>query len=140
MDLNYLRKFQEAAAEDGNLPYDTWVRYQQSKLGDLLLAKAFWRFEKIESASVHPGLINTELGRSAGLWENISFMWKNWSVLEWFKSVQQGASTTVFVAATPNLENGAYYADCAVKQPAACATYEEDCKALYDYCNEITLL
>lgn len=45
-------------------PYDPWVAYGRSKTGDELLAVAFdgrHRHRGVRAASVHPGVIHTEL-------------------------------------------------------------------------------
>jgi hypothetical protein len=134
IDLDWLRRFK--AGEE--VKYDTWVRYQQSKLGDLLLGKAFHSIDGVESASLHPGFIETGLGRTTGFFSLLSFFFRNMAKVEKYKSLQQGASTTVLVAATPNLQNEAYYADCSVLEPAKCAQHQDDVKASYAYCLDVT--
>lgn len=62
--------------------YDGWIAYQQSKLGDLILAKCFHQFEGVECASVHPGFINTNLNRHSSLWQNVTFFFKNFGKME----------------------------------------------------------
>ena len=70
--------------------------------------------------------------------QNLKFVFKNFSKAEMYKSTQQGAATTVLCAVTDNLQNGAYYADCAVKEPHTVANDPADAAALYDYCEELT--
>jgi NAD(P)-dependent dehydrogenase (short-subunit alcohol dehydrogenase family) len=49
--------------------YNSWLAYQQSKLGSILLAKEFHRRNPaVESASLHPGVIATSL------WRHMTFM------------------------------------------------------------------
>ena len=56
------------------------------------------------------------------------------------KSVEAGAATNVTVAtlATDKFVNGAYYEDCELSQESESAKNEEDAKALFDYCDEVT--
>ena len=133
LDLAYYRSFDPKTS-----PYNGWTQYQQSKLGDLLLAKEFVRRFEIEAASVHPGFINTNLARDSTIWSFVSFAFKNFGKIESAKAPEQGAATTVLTALSPDLDNGAYYADCAVKKPHNNATHEQDCIDLGDYCEEVT--
>lgn len=60
IDIDYYRNYDEK-----NSKYDGWKQYQQSKLGDILLAKEFHRRDGIDAASLHPGFINTNLDRTS---------------------------------------------------------------------------
>ena len=126
--------------------YNSWLAYQQSKLGGILLAKEFHRrCSAVESASLHPGIIATNL------WRHMTFMgYVRFFVvsvprsiagegrIKFFKSPSQGASTTVMVATTSDLVNGAYYRNCQADDPAESAKNDDDAKALFDYCDEVT--
>ena len=61
LNLAYLRNYDVETSS-----YDGWVQYQQSKLADLLLAKAYVSLG-LSAASVHPGVINTGLARGTNL-------------------------------------------------------------------------
>jgi NAD(P)-dependent dehydrogenase (short-subunit alcohol dehydrogenase family) len=131
---------------DNTTSYNSWLAYQQSKLGDILLAKEFHRrYPAVEAASLHPGVIATNLGRHLTFMDYVRFF--TVSVprsiaaegrINFFKSPQQGASTTLVVATTPDLVNGAYYRNCQVDDPTESAKNDDDAKALFDYCDEVT--
>jgi len=121
--------------------YNPQYRYQQSKLGDILLAKQFGiEYPQIKAVSVHPGLNVTNLSNHIPMYKKIPFM-----IYLLFKglrpqSPEQGASTQVLAATMPESElvNGAYYADNKVSNETASAKNMEDAKKLFDYCNQVT--
>jgi retinol dehydrogenase-12 len=88
--------------------------YQQSKLANVLYARALaarYKAKQVTVYSLHPGVINTNLGRDIPLI----------SVLKIFlpyrkKTLQQGTATTVYCALKPGLENdtGRYFDDSTV--------------------------
>lgn len=92
--------------------YEKWTAYGQSKTANVLFTQGL-AARGVTSYAVHPGVILTELGRhltsddSAGLAKR----------LPTFKTVPQGAATTVFAAVAPDLPNGSYLEDCAVAGP-----------------------
>ena len=51
-----------------------------------------------------------------------------------FKSVEQGAQTTIYCAVEPGLEkeSGKYFSDCKVKEPAAVAKDDGVAKKLWE--------
>ncbi|MDW3193003.1 MAG: SDR family NAD(P)-dependent oxidoreductase [Cytophagales bacterium] len=125
--------------DDSN--YDTTWRYQQAKLGNILLAKQFnLEFPNLVSASVHPGLVQTNLGRSMKLSQKLRFMITNPLMMMSMQNAEQGASTQVMVATMPEKElvKGAYYADCQVSEEAESAKNMDDAKKLFDYCDTVT--
>lgn len=111
-DLNYERR-----------DYDEWEAYGQSKTANVLFSVELERRVAtvgIRSAAVHPGGIHTDLGRhmTSDLLEQLQariaqsnpggdFSWK---------SIPQGAATTVWAATTPDLAEsaGVYCEDCGV--------------------------
>lgn len=121
--------------------YDGWHRYQQSKLGDILLAKQFAvEYPHLKTCAVHPGVVRTNLARNNSIWQLLKFL-----VAFVFGSARltvptEGARTQTYCAVMPadQLVNGAYYVDAAVSQEAEAAKNMDDAKALYDYCNEVT--
>jgi NAD(P)-dependent dehydrogenase (short-subunit alcohol dehydrogenase family) len=102
----------------GDRGYSPWKAYGQSKLANLLfareLAKRFEGTDRVANA-VHPGVINTNLGRHMNpalvaimAIANPLFM----------KNTGQGAATEVWAAVHPDAArvNGEYLADCNVKK------------------------
>ena len=109
---------------DASKGYRPWYFYGQSKMADLLFAKALVSSLKGSSAAayaVHPGIISTGLGRESGWLKKIlMFVTKSQQ-----KTIPQGAATACWVATQPGLEasNGHYFSDCA---PAKCHKLAND--------------
>ncbi|KAH0847711.1 hypothetical protein AYO21_07699 [Fonsecaea monophora] len=97
------------------VPGGKWCRYGQSKLANLLYARALAkRYPDITSVAIHPGYIKTDI------FTGVSFMTTlpvrvlaagNWTSVEEGPYNQTWAGTT----AKENLENGAYYVPVATK-------------------------
>lgn len=106
---------------DGSRGYSPWSFYGQSKLSNLLFAKALARRlpKATQTANaVHPGVISTGLQRSMN-----PVMAAALQVMGpiFLKDVPEGAATEVFVATHPSLATvrGEYFADCNVASPSA---------------------
>jgi NAD(P)-dependent dehydrogenase (short-subunit alcohol dehydrogenase family) len=88
-------------------PYEALVAYGQSKTADILLAveaQRRWSGDGITANSLHPGAIATNLQRhTGGLRTPEPFR----------KTIEQGAATSVFLAAHPGIEGvgGRYFED-----------------------------
>jgi NAD(P)-dependent dehydrogenase (short-subunit alcohol dehydrogenase family) len=105
-------------------PFDKWLAYAQGKTANILFAKQasqFYASQGIKVYSVHPGTIFTDIQNE--------FTQEDWDTLGWIdketgkpieriKTAEQGASTTVWAALAPELENqsGAYCENCSVTQ------------------------
>ncbi len=119
---------------DGAKGYGSIAAYGQSKLANLLFAKELSRrfagTGKTANA-VHPGVINTNLGRhvNRALWAVFTLVGKLA-----LKSVPQGAATQVYVAVSPALAgvSGEYFADCNVAKSRADANDAALAKKLWD--------
>ena len=140
VDIDELKKF----SMDDTSKYVPFSAYQQSKMGNIVLAKEFLkRYEGMEAVSLHPGAIATNLGRNLSLHSILTMIFT--LVGRFFtgklqvKTPEQGAATTITCAALPSseLQQGAYYADCEVKEEAEGAT-AENAKMVFDYCDEVT--
>lgn len=121
--------------------YHSWRRYQQSKLGDILLSKQFIKeFPGLYSYSVHPGTNQTNLGKHISFWNKLKMIPKMITGQIKIKKPEEGAATQVYcsVASVIELENGAYYADCQLEPSAKSSHNAEDAKKLFDYCNRVT--
>lgn len=130
-------RFGDIDLDDANYEhrdYDEWAAYGQSKTANILFSVELERRLAplgVRAAAVHPGGIHTDLGRHmtpellAQLQERIAqtnpggdFSWK---------TIPQGAATTVWAATTPVLAAaaGVYCEDCGVAEvsddPAASA-------------------
>jgi WW domain-containing oxidoreductase len=111
--------FTNLNAEKG---YSPAAAYGQSKLANILHAKELQRrfdaaHADVTVTSVHPGAVESNLGRSIDLsatWNIVC------SVRDWFlflkemwsyKKVQVGASTNIYCAVSPDVIKGEFYAD-----------------------------
>jgi NAD(P)-dependent dehydrogenase (short-subunit alcohol dehydrogenase family) len=95
-------------------PYDRWLAYGQSKTANVLFAveaNRRWSGEGITANAVHPGAISTNLSRHMTSAELEAL---RESGLFRYKTVEQGAATSVLVATSPLLEGigGRYFEDC----------------------------
>jgi NAD(P)-dependent dehydrogenase (short-subunit alcohol dehydrogenase family) len=111
----------EAGIEFDNLSgergYDAWKAYGQSKLANLMFAGSLAkRFEGSSRTanSVHPGVIDTNLGRHVA---NRAEMYER--LKPHLKTIPQGASTQCLVATHPSLASvsGFYFSDNQLLEP-----------------------
>ena len=99
---------------DGSQGYDPSQFYGQSKAANHLFALSLSeRFAGTHATanSIHPGVINTNLGRDFSLWMRIAAKLIGWTFM---KSIPEGAATTCYVATEPQLAtvSGHYFEDC----------------------------
>ncbi|HEY6131803.1 MAG TPA: SDR family NAD(P)-dependent oxidoreductase, partial [Halioglobus sp.] len=105
--------------------YDKWQAYGESKTANILFTVALdkrLRDRGVRAYAVHPGVIMTRLSRHMQQADYESLMAKAPPGEELvFKSVEQGAATTVWAASTSELEGkgGIYLENCQIAQPAA---------------------
>jgi NAD(P)-dependent dehydrogenase (short-subunit alcohol dehydrogenase family) len=108
-DLNFERR-----------PYDPWVAYGQSKVADILLAVGItqrWGAEGIAANALSPGYIHTNLQRHLddSAMRSMGAMDEAGNLLtpDYYKTPEQGAATSVLLAASPLLEgvSGRYFED-----------------------------
>jgi NAD(P)-dependent dehydrogenase (short-subunit alcohol dehydrogenase family) len=105
--------------------YDKWQAYGESKTANALFAvglDARLGQRGVRSFAVHPGMILTELGRHLDTADHEALMSRRASSEELvFKSVEQGAATSVWAATSVELEGrgGLYLEDCQIAAPAA---------------------
>lgn len=104
-------------------PYDKWLAYGQSKTANIW--HAIGLFERLASRglsafAVHPGAVGTDLSRHMSD-EEIKSLRKSSDDAPGlvFKSVSQGAATTVWAATSASLagKGGLYLEDCGIGQP-----------------------
>lgn len=105
-------------------PYDKWQSYGRTKSANALFALELnTRYEArgLQAYSLHPGGIATELQRDLEEEELRAFGWINEAgeLHPSFKTPEQGASTTVWAATSPLLDNrgGVYCEDCNIARP-----------------------
>lgn len=123
----------------GTKGYSSWKAYGQSKFANLLFARELARrFEgtKKTANAVHPGVIQTNLGRHMPSVARIVFGAVSPLVL---KSVAQGAATQCYVAVHPAVAqaSGQYFADCNVARPRKDALNPELARKLWEVSESI---
>ncbi|MFN5011778.1 MAG: SDR family NAD(P)-dependent oxidoreductase [Gammaproteobacteria bacterium] len=106
----------------GERGYDPNRMYGQSKLANGLMTLELARRLGAEGSTatanaVHPGVINTNLGRHYPAWKRAAGKLIGWTFM---KSVHQGAATSCYVATAPALARtrGLYFEDCNPVVPA----------------------
>jgi NAD(P)-dependent dehydrogenase (short-subunit alcohol dehydrogenase family) len=109
-------------------PYDPWLAYGQSKTANVLFAVGatnHWAADGITANAVHPGgIMETNLARymdpeqvarlrAAAATTGATTQTINGAPIR-FKTIAQGAATSVLVATSPQLEGigGRYFEDC----------------------------
>ena len=100
-------------------PYNKWEAYAQSKTAEALLAVALtrhWSNQGITANAVSPGSIRTGLQQHLTEEEMHALGWYDeaGTLISLFKTLEQGASTTVWASVGRELEGigGLYLADC----------------------------
>ena len=123
----------------GEKGYRNWTAYGQSKMANLLFSKELARQfvgTKKTSNAVHPGVINTNLGRHMNPIARVLFGTMGPVLL---KTPAQGAGTEVYVAVHPSTAgvSGAYFADCNVASSRADADDPALAKRLWEVSEKI---
>jgi len=115
-------------------PYNGWVAYGNAKLANLLFAQEFnerYSSEGITAYSVHPGGIFT------GLQDDVEAA----KIFKWlciapffFKTISQGAATTLFCATNPDVEEnaGQYFENCGASKRHKSISDENAGKKLWE--------
>lgn len=132
-----------------SLSYIPSAAYGQSKTCNILFSVGLNErlFEKhgILSLTLNPGEVKTELGRnvdSAWLAEMIKKR-EDQGLLHW-KTLRQGASTTLVAACDPKLTlpesdgSGYYLDDCQIAKAPGYATNKEDAEKLWRFSEKLT--
>ena len=101
--------------------YNKWLAYGHSKTANILFAKQFnqlYESEGIRAFSLHPGGILTNIQQHVSMEERRAMGWykEDGTLIDVIKNVEQGASTSVYAALAPELDNhgGEYLEDCAI--------------------------
>ena len=109
----------------GERDYSPWQAYGHSKLANALFSRELAKRLSNSTAtsnSVHPGVINTNLGRNLPAWQRWGSKLVGWTFM---KSIPEGAATQTYVATHPSLNKvrGYYFANC---NPSNEGGYMED--------------
>ncbi|MFJ3415544.1 SDR family NAD(P)-dependent oxidoreductase [Streptomyces sp. NPDC086082] len=104
-------------------PYDPWTSYGQSKTANALFsvgAAERWADDGITANALMPGNVGeTSLARHMDMDQVAAFIASGDLALPPQKSVEQGAATSVLLAASPTVQGvtGRYFEDCAESRP-----------------------
>ncbi|KAJ0181341.1 hypothetical protein K1T71_003426 [Dendrolimus kikuchii] len=126
--------------------YSSIEAYSQSKLANVLFSRELanklkeHKIDGVNTYSLHPGVIKTELGRHlndtlfSGARALIGFVFS-----PFMKTPKQGAQTTIYCAVDEKCANetGLYYSDCAVTSPSPNALKDDNAKRLWDMSVEL---
>ncbi|KVH95422.1 Glucose/ribitol dehydrogenase, partial [Cynara cardunculus var. scolymus] len=137
--LDIMKNTAEKSGIEGRiviLSYTPLLAYGQSKLANALHAKELARRLKEEGAnitvnSLHPGVIATNLARHTA-WMRLIF---GYIVRLMLKNVEQGASTTCYLALNPGAKgiSGEYWADNNISSPSGFVNDPEFVKKFWDF-------
>ena len=114
--------------------------YAKSKLANVMFARELAR--RLEGTgvtvnSVHPGTVRTGWGGDgdAGRVLSLGLKLARW----WFLSPEQGAATSIYLAASPEVEGktGGYYARRRLQQPAPAARDDAAARRLWEVSEEL---
>jgi NAD(P)-dependent dehydrogenase (short-subunit alcohol dehydrogenase family) len=112
-----------AAADGARIVSVAWTSYGQSKTANVLFAVGAaerWADDGITANALMPGNIaDTSLARHMDMQQVADFIASGELALPPQKTVQQGAATSVLLAASPTVDGitGCYFEDCAQAEP-----------------------
>lgn len=133
----YAKRGLELDNLSGEVDYDPWRMYGRSKLANILFARSLAkRFEGTARTAnaVHPGVIETNLGRHVPDREDMYERMKNM-----LKTVSQGAATQCYVALHPATAKltGTYFSDCAMAKTIPEGRDDDLAQALWEVSERI---
>jgi len=155
MGYQFASKGLELDNLNGEREYGPWSSYGLSKLENILFANELQRRARMSDAyagittySLHPGAVQTDLARYLigeekfnSMKENGFASWKDKVVMEtlanFVKTVEEGASTQVFVAASADPEAGKYFSDGKVTPVKAFAMDQKKGEELWTVSEEL---
>ncbi len=126
---------------DGSQHYDPWAAYGVSKLANALCSRELARrisHTEATSNSVHPGVIQTNLGKHLPPWQQTAAKYLGWIFM---KTIPEGAATQTYVATNPALTGvrGFYFADCQINEGETPYLYDDAmAKQLWSVSEELT--
>lgn len=119
---------------DGN--YHGLRAYAQSKLANVLFCYEFDRRRQANDPTifaVQPGLVQTDIGLKGNTWLH-SLAWKVRRRMNGNKTPAEGASTSIFLATTPNLadQSGLYWDDSKPKKSYSSSYDKDEARILWE--------
>lgn len=125
---------------DGSQDYVPWTAYGVSKLANALCARELAVRLADSNAianSLHPGVINTNLGKHLSAWKRWAAGAVGWMFM---KEIPEGAATTCYVATSPAVSeaSGFYFADCNVSDDGDYLLDDAMARKLWDVSEQLT--
>lgn len=125
---------------DGSQHYGPWNAYGVSKLANALCARelaARVSHTNATANSLHPGVINTNLGQHMPWWMRWGSKMVGWLFM---KDIPEGSATSCYVATNPELAGvrGYYFADCNVAEGSEYLTDDAMAAKLWEVSEELT--
>lgn len=119
-----------------NKKYRLFTVYGVSKLAEVLITYELSRKlegGRVTANAIHPGVVNTNLGRDQS-------KFSQWFARKFFKSPEEGAETSIYLASSPEVENitGKYYINKQPKESSEESYNLENAKKLWKICTELT--
>ena len=119
-------------------PFKTFEVYGHSKLANILWTRELARQLQgtgVTANCVHPGAVRSGLGKQNGWLGKLTTA----LVGPFFQSPEQGASTSIYVATSPDVEgvSGKYFAKCRELEPKPWAKDEAAAKQLWDVSRQL---
>jgi NAD(P)-dependent dehydrogenase (short-subunit alcohol dehydrogenase family) len=119
--------------------WDSWRAYANSKLANILFTRELARRMAGTGATAncaHPGVVRTRFGREARLPMRAAVTLAR----PFLRSPQRGASTIVYLAASPEVAGatGGYYVKCQRREPSAAARDDAAARRLWQLSEELT--
>ena len=128
--------FEDPGYEKG---YGAMRVYGHSKLANILFTRELAR--RLEGSGVtvnclHPGAVATGLGGNNGAWARLVMK----IVGLFFRSPEQGAQTSIYLASSPEVEGvtGGYFVRCKETEPAASGRDDDAARRLWAVSEEMT--
>ncbi|MFX1329647.1 MAG: SDR family oxidoreductase [Promethearchaeota archaeon] len=121
-----------------NKKYRLFTVYGISKLAEMLLTYELSRNlegSRVTVNAIHPGLVNTNLGRDQS-------KFSQWFARKFFKSPEEGAQTSIYLASSPEVEGitGKYFVNNQPKESSGESYNKEHAKKLWHIALEMTKL
>ncbi len=129
--------FEDLMSERDYRPFHV---YGKSKLANILFTRALSRRLEgtwITANCLHPGVIRTRLGASGDLTGILKWGWR--LIQPFLTGPRRGAETTVYLAASPDVEGvtGEYFSRCAQDVPTAAARDDAAAERLWEISTEL---
>jgi NAD(P)-dependent dehydrogenase (short-subunit alcohol dehydrogenase family) len=121
--------------QKGTRRYTLFGQYAQSKLAQILFTNQLdATYDNILTASVHPGLVRTEVVRNLPVWMKAGNAMFAWVLRSLQKTPEQGAWCSVLVATADkdDLPKAAYWVNRRTQETTEGAASQPDAKALWE--------